>query len=239
MRTFKIHLIRHGLAEGSAEGKYIGHTEAELTEDGIHQLEQMKRDYEYPVVDAVMTSPLDRCIQTARILYPELSPMIFDGLIEYNFGTFEGKTADELKNDPDFLAWLSGGSEASAPFGESNGEFQKRVCRCFADIVDGIIKSGVGDVAIITHGGVIMTLMTRFAIPEASMHEWMTPNGCGYTLNVIPSLWGNTQKVEAFDEIPLKPYEPEEDDEDIDWDKEIDPEEFKGFYDPEEAAKND
>lgn len=233
MRTFKIHLIRHGLSEGSTEGKYIGHTDVKLTDDGVYQLKQMKTDYEYPDVDAVISSPLDRCLETAKILYPDLSPMIFDGLIEYDFGEFEGKTAEELKENKEFTEWLAGGREAEAPFGESNEKFSKRVCSTFADIVDGIIKSGVGDVAIITHGGVIMTIMQYFAIPEAPMHEWLTPNGCGYTLNVMPALWGNTKKTEALAEIPIKPYEPEDDD-DGNWDIEIDPDEFAGFYSPEE-----
>ena len=235
MKTFKIHLIRHGISEGSAEGQYIGHTDVSLTEEGERQLRNMKRDYEYPAVDAVLSSPLNRCLQTAKILYPEIQPLIFDHLIEYDFGEFEGMTADELKGEPEFAAWLAGGADAQAPFGESNAGFQKRVSRCFYDIVNGIMKTDASSVAIITHGGVIMTIMQMFALPEAPMHEWLTPNGCGYTLNVIPSLWGNTNKAEAFAEIPLKPFDAEEDDAGADWDLPIDPEEFKGFYTPEDG----
>ena len=77
--------------------------------------------------------------------------------------------------------------------------------------------------------------MQTFALPEAPMHAWLTPNGCGYTLNVIPSIWGNTCKAEAFAEIPLKPRAAEvEDPEDVNWDQPIDPAEFKGFYTPED-----
>lgn len=233
MRTFKIHLLRHGLPEGAELGQYVGHTDVPLSAEGKKQLKDMKSDYEYPAVSAVITSPLDRCLETARILYPDLSPMIFDGLIEYDFGEFEGMTADELKTDPAFTEWLAGGADAAAPFGESNGDFAKRVCRCFTDIVEGVIKSGVDSVAVITHGGVIMTIMQYFALPEAPMHDWLTPNGCGYTLNVIPSIWGNIKKAEAMAEIPLKPYEPDDEIEG-NWDIELDPDEFAGFYSPEE-----
>lgn len=233
MKTFKIHLIRHGISEGSEEGQYIGHTDTSLTLDGRRQLETMKSDYEYPQADALISSPLNRCLETAKILYPDLQPLIFDDLIEYDFGEFEGQTADELKSDPAFGEWLAGGEDAEAPFGESNGAFRKRVFNCFVNIVNGVIKAGSGDVVIITHGGVIMSIMSMFALPEAPMHEWLTPSGCGYTLNVIPSIWGNTNKVEAFAEIPLKPWTPENDeDESINWDEEIDPDEFRGFYTP-------
>ncbi len=233
MKTYKIHLIRHGLAEGAVQGQYIGHTDVPLTPQGEKQLRQMKRDFEYPAVQAVLSGPLDRCLQTAKILYPDLQPLIFDNLIEYDFGEFEGMTAEELKGEPEFAEWLMGGPDAEAPFGESNRAFQKRVTRAFYDIVNGIIKAGTDSVAIITHGGVIMTIMQNFAIPEAPMHEWLTPNGCGYTLNVIPSIWGNTMKAEAFAEIPRRPQTEAEDDGDpSEWDREIDPEEFRGFYTP-------
>lgn len=237
MKTLKIHLIRHGLSEGSAEGQYIGHTDVSLTEEGAKQLERMRREFEYPYVQAVLTSPLNRCLQTSKILYPDIKPLIFDGLIEYDFGEFEGFVAEELKNEASFIEWLAGGPDAAAPFGESNAAFQKRVTRCFYDIVNGLLKSDVDSAALITHGGVIMMIMQMFAIPEMPMHEWLTPNGCGYTLNVIPSIWGNTTKAEAFAEIPLRPRaeEESEDDENINWDIEIDPEEFRGFYTPEEA----
>ena len=231
MKTHKIYLIRHGLYEGSSEGKYIGHSDVPLTEEGIRQLRDLKETYEYPEVDAVLSGPLDRCLQTAKILYPDLQPLIFDNLIEYDFGEFEGQTADELKSDPAFTAWLSGGSDAEAPFGESNAAFQKRVCRCFYDIVNGIIKAGTQRVAIVTHGGVIMTIMQMFAIPELPMHEWLTPCGCGYILNVIPSIWMNTNRAEMYGEVPIRPYS-EEDDDGVNWDIPIDPEEFKGFYTP-------
>ena len=233
MRTCKIHLIRHGLAEGGVEGQYIGHTDVDLTPEGERQLKRMREEFEYPDVQAVLSSPLNRCLQTAKILYPGLQPLLFDNLIEYDFGEFEGQTAEELRSDPAFREWLAGGADAAAPFGESNGGFQKRVIRAFYDIVNGVIKAGTPSVAVITHGGVIMTIMQTFALPEAPMHEWMTPNGCGYTLNVIPSIWGNTAKAEAFAEIPLRPRrEEDEDDETVNWDEEIDPEEFRGFYTP-------
>ena len=236
MKTFKIHLIRHGIAEGAAEGRYIGHTDVPLTKSGERQLRDMKRDFEYPYVQAVLCSPLRRCIRTAEILYPDLKPLIFDGLIEYDFGEFEGQTAEELQSDPAFAQWLAGGAEAEAPFGESNRAFQKRVTAAFYEIVNGIIKTDADSVAVITHGGVIMTVMEAFALPQAPMNAWLTPNGCGYTLNVIPSIWGNTAKAEAYAEVPLRPME-EENEEEQNWDIEIDPEEFKGFYTPEENER--
>ena len=129
--------------------------------------------------------------------------MILNGLIEYDFGEFEGRTADEMKDDDAFKTWLSGEHpETPVPFGESQAAFNERVCSCFAGLIDGIIKAGVESTAVITHGGVIMSLMTAFAIPSLPMHEWMAPNGTGYTLRIDPSVWSRGQKLETFSECP-------------------------------------
>lgn len=129
-------------------------------------------------------------------------------LIEYDFGDFEGMTADELKDLDTFKDWISGAHpEEPVPFGESQKEFNDRICKCFIRIIEGIIKSGTRSTAIITHGGVIMSLMAAFAIPEAPMHEWLTPNGCGYTLRIDPTVWRMGQKLEAFAECPPIPQQ--------------------------------
>lgn len=203
MKTYKIHLIRHGFMQGDSEGKYIGHTDLPLSEEGRQQLLEMRNDYIYPYCDAVFSSPLSRCTETAKILYPDTPVAVIDNFIEYNFGEFEGRTAEELHEKEElFDAWLRGEKGVEPPFGESNEEFIKRVCTAFAAVVEGVMKSGTEDTAIITHGGVIMTIMSSFALPEASMHEWLTPCGCGYTLRLTPTLWMAGQKLEAIEEIP-------------------------------------
>lgn len=205
MKTYKIHLIRHGLNEGSGDGKYIGHTDVPLSQEGIEQIENMKRDYIYPYADVVFTSPLSRCVETAKLIYPDAKTLVIDDLIEYNFGEFEGRDAEELHEKEElFDDWLRGDKDIAPPFGESNSEFAKRVCTAFASIMEGVMKSEYDEVAIITHGGVIMTIMAAFAIPEAQMHEWLTPNGCGYTLRLDPFIWMNGQKAEAFQQIPVE-----------------------------------
>ncbi len=205
MKGFKIHLIRHGISEGSDEGRYIGRMDADLTPEGRKQLADMadNENYYYPDVEAVITSPLKRCVETAKIIYPELNPLVIDDLAEYDFGEFDGKTADELKDNEEFKEWIKGGADTGAPYGESNDEFLKRVYVCFKKIVDGIEKSGFRSVAIITHGGVIMTIMEYFALPEYPMHEWRLPNAFGYTLNFNSRIWSLYTKIEASGRVPL------------------------------------
>ena len=210
MKTYRIHFIRHGLTQGAEEGRYIGHTDADLSRDGILQLEDMQRDMVYPQASALFSSPLKRCMHTAQLLYPDRTPIEMEGLIEYNFGEFDGKSADELlsgKKADLFTAWLKGGPDSAPPFGESNAQFQKRVCETVEKIIDGIIQTQTDDTVILTHGGVISTIFASFALPEAPLHEWMAPCGCGYTARITPSLWMRGSKVEAISLLPLTPEE--------------------------------
>ena len=212
MQTYLIHLIRHAKTQGNLEGRYIGHTDQELCSEGIEELKRINETYgPYPKADAVFSSPLKRCLQTSEIIYPDKKAIVMDDLIEYNFGEFEGKTAEELKDDEDFAEWLRGENPQKAPpFGDKQADFNYRICSCFEKIVDAVIKSKVKSTAVITHGGVIMAIMAAYALPQAQMHEWMTPSCCGYTLRIDPSLWMRVQKAEAVSECPSLPLTEEE-----------------------------
>ncbi len=207
MKSYTIYLIRHGLTDENLQGRYIGHTDVLLSEDGKKQLAQLKEDTVFPPVQALFTSPLKRCKETAAILYPENKPIEIEGFIEYNFGYFENKTAEQLEEHPVFPRWLAGEKGVEPPFGESNEAFGKRVCETFEKVAEGLMKTGTTDAAIVTHGGVIMAILATYGIPELPMHEWLTPNGCGFTIKINPSLWMRAKKFEVFSEFP---YEKEE-----------------------------
>lgn len=213
MKSYYIYFYRNGLTDSNLEGKYIGHTDVELSEDGVKQIRQMKEDYDYPYVEAVFTSPLKRCVKTAELIFPDKQAIVINDLIEYNFGEYEGRTAEELKENELFARWLSGEAGVEPPFGESNEAFANRVANCFIKIVDGLLKTGTTKAAIITHGGVIMYLLSAFGIPEAEMHEWLMPGGCGYAVRITPGIWTRGRKFEVIAEVPYVPGE--DDDEEI------------------------
>lgn len=210
MKTYQIHLIRNGRTDDSTSGRYIGHTDAVLSPEGVAELHRLQEQADYPYVEAVFTSPLKRCTQTAHAIYPEREAIVMRELIEYDFGEYEGKTPEQLADDEGFASWLAGGPDAAPPFGESNAEFSARVCGCFLKIVEGMMKTKVTNAAIVAHGGVIMTILAAFGIPELPMPEWRTPSGCGYTVRITPSIWMRGQKAEVIAEIPAFPREDED-----------------------------
>ena len=207
MKSYLIHFIRHGAIDETLSGKYIGATDVPLSEKGREALRQLDKEFRYPRAQVVFTSPLKRCTETCRILYPDISPLAIAALRECDFGDWEGKTADELKNEPDFERWLAGDNEVRPPDGESNASFVRRICRMFESIVEGLMKTGTTESVIVTHGGVIMTLLAVYGLPQAKPFEWVMDNGCGYSLRVTPMLWQRGKVTEVFTRIPMKEEE--------------------------------
>lgn len=203
MKTYTIYMFRHGLTKGNLNAQYIGHTDLPLTTDSISALRSIKAHHHYPRVDAVFSSPLKRCKDSASIMFPDNNILIIDDFIEYNFGEFEGLTAEDLKDNEDFKVWLRGDFNTAAPFGESNGQFAHRVCAAFEKVVEGCLKTGTETVAIVGHAGVLMTILACYGVPEAPMAHWQMDAGYGFKLRVTPSLWMQTNKLEVVDTAPV------------------------------------
>ena len=203
MKSFTIYLFRHGLTKGNLNAQYIGHTDLPITTDSISALKSIKAKHHYPDVDAVFISPLKRCAQSAEIMFPKNKALVIEDFIEYNFGEFEGCTAEDLKNNEDFTAWLHGDMYARPPFGESNAEFFARVCSAFEKVVDGLVKTGTQTAAIVGHAGVLMAILACYGLPEAPMAHWQMEAGYGFKLRITPSLWMRSNKLEVIDTSPI------------------------------------
>ena len=105
MKYYKLHLIRHGLTAGNLQGLYIGSgSDLPLCDEGRAQLKTLKKDFDYPVVPLVFTSPMKRATETAEILFPGVRQIELDDLREMAFGKFEGRAVQELVKDPEFAS---------------------------------------------------------------------------------------------------------------------------------------
>lgn len=198
MRTLKIHLIRHGATDANYDGRYIGcKTDLPLAPEGLNELRLLKDDIDYPEIERLYSSPMLRCRQTGAVLYPDFEPVTVEELKEYDFGSFENKTAAELESNPNFIPWTSGRLSAP-PGGEDNSEFIKRICVGFNKIVLDMIESGLTESAVIMHGGAIMMLLGVSAVPRSKTVEWTADNGRGYSVRVTPSLYHKSGVIEVY-----------------------------------------
>ena len=205
MQSYVIYMIRHGAIDETLKGRYIGRTDVNLSEKGKENLRDIKEKFGYPVCSKVYASPLARCTQTCEIIYPDRDIDTVPALSECDFGEWEGKSAVELSGKPEFTQWLQNLDKASPPKGETGKEFAIRICRGFEKIVNEVINGNILQSAVVTHGGIIMTLLSVYGIPQAESYKWQMDNGYGFALRVTPSLWFRDKIVEVFDTVPFAP----------------------------------
>jgi alpha-ribazole phosphatase len=202
MKSYIVHLIRHGITSANLNGEYAGAKDVPLCNLGREKLQELKSKYKYPKVDAYYSSPLSRCKETCKIIYPEVEPIIVDGLKECDFGDWEGKTAKELGNNEEFRTWLKSRQQISPPNGESGEEFGKRIRKSFENVIEDLLRKGITSAAIFAHGGVIMSLLSIYEFSKKDFYNWIVSNGCGYSLRITPSLWMRDKVFEILGEVP-------------------------------------
>lgn len=203
MKSYTIHLIRHGLTEGNLLGQYVGRTDSPLAQEGVDALQELKEKYGYPQAQAYYTSPLTRCRETLHVLYPDAQPEVIEDFRECDFGDWEGKTAKQLaEEDENFLKWMENGNTAAPPNGESTAQLVYRTCKAFEQLVEDMLRSGTTSAVVVAHGGTLMSILSAYGLPRASFYDWMTENGCGYSMRITPGLWMRSMVAEVFDVLP-------------------------------------
>ena len=181
-------LIRHGKTAGNLEGRYIGaRTDEPLCEVGIQALQASAAAGIYPGAKRLFASPMQRCLQTAQLLYPQLTARTVQDFRECDFGLFEGKNYAELNGRADYQAWIDSGGELPFPGGESRRAFAERCAAAFSACLASLPEEthacdGKAEAAFVMHGGSIMAVMEAFALPPRDYFDWQCPCASGYLL---------------------------------------------------------
>ncbi|SDH41502.1 probable phosphoglycerate mutase [Lentzea fradiae] len=155
-------LLRHGQTALSVERRYSGRGDHPLTELGLEQAERAAaRLSKMDGIDAVISSPLQRAAQTARKLADKLGldVVTHQGLIETDFGTWEGLTfAEAAERDPEVHRRWLGDTSVRPPGGESFDEVHARVRKARTDI---IARYGGKTLVLVSHVTPIKTLLRQ------------------------------------------------------------------------------
>ena len=166
-----IYLIRHGKTEANEQHLYCGSTDLPLSEVGREEL----RFLSYDIAPArFVTSGMKRTEETLRILFGTVPYSVDSRFREVDFGDFEMKSYEMLKDDPAYQAWLTGDNESNIPpGGESGVQMTQRVLEALRELPDGT--------ALVTHGGVIAAIMASLFPGEGKhRYQWQPENGHGY-----------------------------------------------------------
>ena len=173
----KFMFIRHGKTKSNLERRYVGDPNEPLCAEGIKEAQSLACGGLLPFIDTLLTGNALRCRQTADLLFPGINHSLCQ-MAEIDFGIFKGKNADELLANRDYEKWLATGCMGDIPGGDSVSAFKRRCTEEFERIVE---TSGEGTVALVIHGGNIMAVMEKYALPKKDFYEYHIPN-CGFIL---------------------------------------------------------
>ena len=107
--TTRLYLVRHGATPLTAEDRFSGAENINLSDEGRTQVDHLARRLMDDKIHAIYSSPLDRTLETANILARPhgLVPLQRDGLREISHGHWEGLTRMEVEErfPNEYTAW--------------------------------------------------------------------------------------------------------------------------------------
>ena len=136
----RIVLVRHGETEWNKVERFRGRADVPLNDTGIFQAEATARRIERAwQATAVYSSPLSRAMRTAEAIAgrSSLRVQIHAGLIDINYGKWQGLSPDEVRRQwPELLAaWYWEPHTVGIPGGESLDALRARCADAIRDVV--------------------------------------------------------------------------------------------------------
>lgn len=170
-------LIRHGETTWNKEKRFQGCTDIPLCNEGIEQAAVLAKRL-FNKLDVIYASPLDRALQTARILGGDnLSPLICENLREINFGSWEGHTLDSIRDTfpTEYHTWKKD-KEVGVLMGGDNSI--KEASLRGKNAVLRLVEENKGKtIAAVAHGGIIKAaLIGLFGWDMTMYHSFFLGN---------------------------------------------------------------
>jgi alpha-ribazole phosphatase len=181
----RLYLIRHGQVEGYETFPVYGHTDVDLTEVGLLQMEHLAERLRLAEIHEIYSSDLKRCLRGARIIARNHDVPIYPKpeLREIRFGAWEGLTFKEIRERyPDDLDKRERDILGFAPpmGGESVTGLAARVMDCF----ESIMRDADGKNVLLAGHGVVnrVILCDALGLDRRKMFAIQQDYGC---LNII------------------------------------------------------
>jgi broad specificity phosphatase PhoE len=146
-------LARHGETAWSKSGQHTGRTDIPLTDVGREQARRLGTAFAGRSFSRVLTSPLSRASETARLAGFTSDVVVDPDLQEWDYGVYEGRRrVDIAVDEPGWTVW-------SRPItgGESLAELGERADR----VIERLLPIG-GDILVFSHGHFLRVLAARW-----------------------------------------------------------------------------
>ncbi|MDV3349148.1 histidine phosphatase family protein [Leptothoe sp. LEGE 181152] len=158
--SLSIYLLRHGETTHSQTGGYCGALNPELTPAGMEMAQAFADAYGAMDWTAVFTSPMKRTMATAKPLCEALgmTPQLREGLKELQYGAWEDRSQDEVKQlyGPDYNRWMTEPAWNPPTGGETSLQIASRANTVIAEIKE---TYETGNVLVVSHKATIRIII--------------------------------------------------------------------------------
>lgn len=149
-------LIRHGVTDANMIGRFQGQQCWGLHPDGHDQALRLARWY--GPLDRVISSPIQRALETAERLANGRAPEISDSLMEQSFGEWEGVRYEDLSESDQVVVRRIYADGEDLPRGRTGETFQQVADR-MAAFLGSLVIDPRHRTAIVSHGAAIKALI--------------------------------------------------------------------------------
>jgi len=208
----EIILARHGETEWNVEEVFRGRIDIELNETGLRQAELLAEYLSGIKIDAVYSSPLKRALKTAEMIasYHKLEVEIAPGLIDFDYGNWQGLAHQEVKDKYKelYAEWINSPDQVKMPTGESLSDVRERAI----GVVSDVIAKHEGIVVLVSHRVVNKVLICALLGLDNS-HFWnIRLDTCGITTftyenkRFVLTEHNNTSYLKSIHKPPLSDF---------------------------------
>ncbi len=184
-------LVRHGQTLWNEAGRYQGRSDPPLSAAGTAAAVELARTLEPTPLGRILSSPLRRAVQTARLIAGRrrLAIETDERLAELAFGGWEGLTQAEVKEHwPELLRLYKRMPEAVCfPGGETIAEAEQRL----GSVLDALaVDAPAEPVLVVTHAALIrLALLRASERPLSRMREIAVAHCRPYPLERVGGSW--------------------------------------------------
>jgi broad specificity phosphatase PhoE len=131
-----LYLARHAQTASSAVDSFNGRGELDLTAHGREQARKLGERLRGIEWAAVYRSPLGRTLQTAALIAPGREPVALPGLIEIDYGEWEGLSPQQARarDAARYEAWVADPLAVAPPGGETAAQVAERALAALEQI---------------------------------------------------------------------------------------------------------
>lgn len=168
----KLYVVRHGETIENANNCLVGRINSSLTIKGREQAKQVSNYFKDKKIDLIVSSPLDRCKETAQIISNNTPIIYSDKLLGRDHGEFTGKPRNSINFDE---------------YWNYNKNIQYEKAECVKDLYNRVatlieeLKEEYKDknIIIVTHSGIMRVLYYYFkGIPADGILSEITIRNC-------------------------------------------------------------